>query len=163
MAIDTVAVSSPASRLPSLLQKRGAALDVVGAAGAAKPAVQDPWRCPQSGQRSDPQRRTMAIDTAAASLPASRLASLPQKRGGALDVVGAAGAAKPAAQDPWRCLQSGQGRQSSAARVSFLLPAARGEGARRADEGRSSRSNPVSRRRESPALAARGRSSSFPG
>ncbi len=54
MAIITAAARSPASRLPSLPQKRGAALDVavdvVGAAEAAKPAPHDPRLLPQSRQ-----------------------------------------------------------------------------------------------------------------
>ena len=110
MAIDTVAARLPASRLPSLPQKRGAAVDVdvdvdvVGAAGAAKPAPHDPRLLPQSRQKPAPQRHTMVTNTTAARSPASRLASLPQKRGAAaavaLALVGAAEAAKPAAHDP---------------------------------------------------------------
>ena len=82
----------------------------VGAAEAAKPAAHDPRLHPQSRQRPAPQHHTMAINTTAARSPASRLASLPQKTGAALAVavVGAAGAAKPAARDPRLLPHSGK-------------------------------------------------------
>ena len=86
MATNTAAARSPASRLKPLPQKRGAAVAVavalVGATQVAKPAAHDPRLLPQSGQSPASQRPTMATNTVVARSPASRLASLLQKRGG---------------------------------------------------------------------------------